>query len=213
MIDIAYKLEEYWCPYFLIFPAAIPFAMLYEAKARTRPLVVLALLSILIYPWHPWQEVSYDYTEHSIVEEWGIDLGTAARGFWVESHDGRWTMTPADFALVDFLRGEQASGRITTATHVLHIAHDAIVMGDFNRFAVFTGIDDDPMVYEIDPGDIGWFAGSRLRKISELPQALAERPAYILEQVSPPAWMKEPPDGYAEVFHRGALRLFRRDEK
>jgi hypothetical protein len=210
LADISYKIEEYWCPYFLVFPAAIPFALLYDAKRRTRPLVVLALLTLLIYPWHPWQDVSYDYTAHSITEEWAIGLNTAANGFWAGSHDTKWTMDADDFALVDFLRKEQASGRITTDTHILHIAHDATVLSDFNRYAVFTGIDDDPIVYEIGGADIGWFAGSRVRPIYSLRQDLAARPPYILEQVSPPAFMKEPPDGYDEVFHRGSLRLFRR---
>jgi hypothetical protein len=210
LADISYKIEEYWCPYFLVFPAAIPFALLYDAKRSTRPLAVLALLTLLIYPWHPWQDVSYDYTAHSIPEEWAIGLNTAANGFWAGTHDTKWTMDADDFALVDFLRKEQASGRITTDTHILHIAHDATVLSDFNRYAVFTGIDDDPIVYEIGGADLGWFAGSRVRPIYSLRQGLAAHPPYILEQVNPPEWMKEPPDGYDEVFDQGSLRLFRR---
>ncbi len=208
--DIGFKLEEYWSPYFLVFPAAIPFALLYGLKRRTRLVVALALLTILIYPWYPRFDVSDDYTEHSIAEEWGIGLATAASGFWFETHNPRWTMGPADFALVDFLRKEQASGRITTSTHILHIARNANVTGDFNRFSVFTGINDDPILYDIPVTDIGWFAGGRVRPIAQLPQALAKHPPYILEQTRPPSWMKEPPDGYEEVFHQNTLRLFRR---
>ena len=207
--DTSFKIEEYWCPYFLVLPASVPFALAYRARPRANLVVVLALLTLLIYPWHPWQGVSYDYTAHSIAEEWGIGLGTARNGFWVGTHDSRWTMNEADFALVDFLRGEQAKGRITTRTHILHIAHDAHVMGDFNRYAVFTGIDDDPIVYDIPGSDRGWFATGRVRPIADLAQALAAHPPYILEQYSPPSWMKEPPDGYEEVFNRGSLRLFR----
>ncbi len=208
--DISFKLEEYWCPYFLVFPASIPFALLYYARQRTRPLVIFALLTLLIYPWYQRTNVSYDYDEHSIAEDWAINLATAAGGFWTGTPDSRWTLGPPGFALVDFLRGEQANGRITPATHILHLAHDVIVMGDLNRFSVFTGINDDPIVYDIPATDIGWLAGGRVRPISELRQALAEHPAYILEQVAPPSWMKNPPDGYQEVFHQGDLRLFRR---
>jgi len=208
--DIGYKLEEYWCPYFLVFPAAIPFALLYGLRRRTRLVAVLALLVLLIYPWYLRSNVSDDYTEHSISEEWSIGFGTAAGGFWFLTHNPRWTMGPADFALVDFLRGEQAAGRITTDTHILHIARNANVTGDFNHFAVFTGINDDPMLYDIPATDVGWFAGGRVRPMDELHEALAKHPAYILEQVPPPSWMKQPPDGYEEVFHQDSLRLFRR---
>ena len=97
-----------------------------------------------------------------------------------------------------------------TGTHILHIARNANVIGDFNRFSVFTGINDDPILYDIPATDVGWFAGGRVRPIAELPQALAKHPPYILEQARPPSWMKEPPDGYEEVFHQNTLRLFRR---
>lgn len=210
--DIGFKVEEYWCPYFLVLAATIPFALAYHSRERTRLVVVLALLTLLIYPWYPRFNVDDNYTEHSIADEWGISLGTAANGFWILTHDSRWTMGPADFALVDYLRAEQARGHISTATHILHLAHDATVMGDFNRFSVFTGINDDPILQYIPATDVGWFATSRVRPISELPKALAENPAYILEQVDPPSWMKNPPEGYEKVFERESLRLFRRKQ-
>jgi hypothetical protein len=208
--DIGFKLAEYWTPYFLVFPAAIPFAALCDRKPHYRTAIVVAFLTMLIYPWSPRFDTDYNYSEHSISEEWGIGMGIAAGGFWSGTHDSRWTMDSDDFALVRFLDREKANGRITTATHILHIAHDAKVMGDFNRFSVFTGIDDDPILYEIPGSDIGWMATSRVRPIAELGIALAQHPAYILEQVNPPPGMKNPPNGYEEVFRRNTLRLFRR---
>ena len=208
--DIGFKVEEYWCPYFMVLAAAIPFALAYHARERTRLVVVLALLTLLIYPWYPRFNVDDNFTEHSIADEWGISLGTAANGFWILTHDSRWTMGPADFALVDYLRAEQARGHISTATHILHIARDATVMGDFNRFSVFTGINDDPILHYIPATDIGWFATSRVRRISQIDAAIAERPPYILEQLNAPSVIGNPPDGYEQVFHGETMRLFRR---
>jgi hypothetical protein len=208
--DIGYKIEEYWCPFFMVVAAAVPIAMLAGAGGKSKYVAVAALLALVIYPWNLRLHVDDNYNEHALVVEWGLELREAAAGFWVATHDSRWTMDSADFALVDFMRQEQASGRVTTKTHVLHIAHDAIVWRDFNRYSVFTGINDDPILYEILPSDAGWFAGSRVRDISQLQNALAQHPQYILEQVDPPVWMKNPPDGYREVFERGELRLFRR---
>ncbi|HUO05303.1 MAG TPA: hypothetical protein VMU16_08915 [Candidatus Binataceae bacterium] len=206
VMDVGYKLNEYWCPYFLVFPAAIPFALVYDAKPRMRVAVMLTLLVMLIYPWFPRGDVSYDYDEHAISEEWGIGYDTAENGFWDGMRVPRWAMEDHDWKLVDYLRGEQAKGRITTGTHILHIAKDTAVGGDFCRFSVYTGINDDPIVPQVE----SWAAGSRVRPLSDLRQALAQHPPYILEQVSPPDWMKTPPDGYEEVFNQGPLRLFRR---
>lgn len=208
--DIGYKIEEYWCPFFMVMAAAVPIAMLAGAGGRSKYVAIAALLALVIYPWDLRLHVDDNYNEHSLAVEWGLELREAAAGFWIATHDSRWTMDSSDFALVDFMRQEQASGRVTTATHVLHIAHDAIVWRDFNRYSVFTGINDDPILYEILASDAGWFAGSRVRDISQLQNALAQHPQYILEQVDPPVWMKNPPDGYREVFDRGELRLFRR---
>ena len=208
--DIGFKVEEYWCPFFMVLAAALPIAMLAQAGPKAKYISVAALLALAIYPWYPRLHVDDNYNEHSLAVEWGLELRTAASGFWIATHDSRWTMGPSDYALVDFMQHEQASGRITTATHVLHVAHDAIVWRDFNRYAVFTGINDDPILYEILASDAGWFAGSRVRDISQLQAALDAHPPYILEQVDLPAGVKNPPDGYREVFNQDDLRLFRR---
>jgi hypothetical protein len=94
-------------------------------------------------------------------------------------------------------------------THVLHIANDAIVWRQFNRFSVYTGIDDDPIVQEIPSSDIGWLAGGRVRPMTDLPEALAQKPPYILIQIPPPDSVKFPPDDYEKIFDRGALQLYR----
>ncbi len=205
--DLHYKLDEYWTPYFLVFPAALPFANIINYGRRV--LAVATLLAILIYPWNPRPTGNYDYEEHSLSENWGIDVGTAARGYWGSTPDPRWTMGPDELALVDVLQNERKAGRITMQTHVLHIAPDAIVWREFNRFSVFTGIDDDPIVQEIPASDIGWLAGGRVRQIQALPEALAQKPPYILNQVSPPP-ADVPPEGYEKIFERGKLQLYRR---
>jgi hypothetical protein len=142
-----------------------------------------------------------------VVEEWGIDYGIALRGFWLTNEDSRWTEGPDGTALIDFMRAEIAHNRITTATHVLHLAHDITVLGNFNRYSVFTGIDDDPVVAEVSPMDVAWIAGSRVRRSRELPALLAARPQYILDQTGKLTLL---PHGYDQVFARGTLRLYRR---
>ena len=207
--DLIPKLQEYWMPYFLIFPAAVPFALLYRYGSRA--FTILLLLATVIFPWNQRLNASYDYVEHSLAEELGITLGTANGGYWFSSGDSRWAMPADGFALIDFLRSEQASGRITTDTHILHLANDVKVNGDFNRYSVFTGIDDDPIVLDIPGSDVGWLAGGRVRRMEQLSAALASNPPYILEQIRTPAGVTIPPAGYKLVFEQGNLRLYRRE--
>jgi hypothetical protein len=208
--DLHYKLDEYWTPYFMVFPAAMPFAILF--RRGRGGIVVAAALAILVYPWNPRPGANYDYEEHSVAEDWGIDLGIAARGYWGATPDPRWTMGPNEIALVALLNQEREDGRITTDTHILHLAQDAVVWHEFNRFSVFTGINDDPIVYDIPSADVGWLAGGRVRQMSALPGALAARPPYVLAQVAPPPGVQFPPDGYDLIFDRGRMRLYRRHD-
>ena len=121
-------------------------------------------------------------------------------------------MGPDELALVEVLQDERKAGRITMKTHVLHIANDVIVWHQFNRFSVFTGIDDDPIVQEIPSSDIGWLAGGRVRQMAELPDAIARKPPYILIQIPPPDSVKFPPEDYDKIFARGVLQLYRRHD-
>ncbi|HLI80006.1 MAG TPA: hypothetical protein VKV03_08485 [Candidatus Binataceae bacterium] len=206
--DLHYKLDEYWTPFFLIFPAAVPFAIVFNHGRRA--MVVAALLAILIYPWYPRPNENYDYEEHSIAENWAIDLRTAADGYWIGTPDSRWTMGAKEMELVDLLWQEQAAGRINIKTHILHLAQDVIVWHECNRFSVYTGIMDDPIVYDIPYSDVGWLAGGRVRQMPALSDAIAARPPYILAQVAAPFGVKFPPDDYDLIFNREQLQLYRR---
>ncbi len=208
--DLHYKLDEYWTPFFLTFPAALPFAIVFNHGRRA--MVVAALLAILIYPWNPRPNGNYDYEEHSIAENWSIDLNIAARGYWGSTPDPRWTMGPKEMELVNLLNAEKDAGRITMKTHILHLAQDVIVWHEFNRASVYTGIADDPIVYDIPGSDVGWLAGGRVRQMPALPAALARNPPYVLAQVSAPPGVKFPPDGYDLIFNRENLQLYRRHD-
>ncbi len=204
--DIGIKSWDYWSPYFLLFPAGLLFALLYERWSK--PATIFALLTILIYPWHQGQNTDYDSDQHSITEQWAFNLATAARGYWATSPDPRWTFGPAEFALLDAMNKEIAAGRITPATHVLHIA-ESTSPWKFAHFSVFNGVNEDPIEFTT-PSSTLWQAGSRVREIGALAKALAEKPPYILEQAKSPEQRVEIPNSYEEIFNRDGLELFRR---
>jgi hypothetical protein len=57
--------------------------------------------------------------------------------------------------------------------------------------------------------DVGWIAGSRVRRISDLPGLLAAQPKYILDQTDNLRFI---PAGYELVFAAGHLRLYRKKD-
>jgi hypothetical protein len=206
--DFISKLIDYWIPYILIFPAGLLFALIDDRISR--PLALFAVLTILMYPWTRVENPQdYDSDEHAISEQWAFNLARAKAGYWVGTPDGRWTIGEDGFALVDLLLKEVSDGRITPATHILHVTNDTTVWG-LVQVAIFTGIDDDPIDLKYDPNNL-FQAGSRVRGPADLPAAMSRRPPYILEQCPAPAWMGDPPSGYEKIFDRGNLRLYRRN--
>jgi hypothetical protein len=207
MNDIVFKLQEYWSPYFLVFPAAILFDCAY--RKWSRPLTIATLLTILIFPWSEHPERDVNYTEHPLADQWAVNWQTAKSGWWQNSSDHRWIQSPDEFALIDRLRDEIDAGRITAVTHVAHVAPDAVIWRDELLYSLYLGIDDD--LYLINPGGdltAGPSAGSRMHPA--FAEALAPRPPYVVVYQQAPPGLAMPPQGYEEIFRQDGIRLFRR---
>ncbi len=222
LYHVTHKLTDYWGPYCLLIPAALPFALVY--RRWSKPVAVFAVLALLIYPSHlpgpqplPHERLSFklrmDNEQHSLIEQMYYAVHVAASGAWVGRPDRHWIFGPAGFALLDVLDQEISAGRITVDTHILHLTAESVSPG-FAQYAAFTGIDDDTMEYDYDPKYL-FHWGGRVWPSSEFATALARRPPYILLDVAPPDEARFPPDGYEEIFHQGDfrqgdLRLLRR---
>jgi len=207
-MDVRIKLWDYWCPYMLVFPAGYFLSLLYARGPR--PLVLFASLALIIYPWSPKPTAAdFDSIEHSVAEHWMFNLHTASVGYWIWNADPRWIMSRDQRKLLDVLRNEIAAGRIVPATHVLHIAQTSNVWY-LNKYASFTGINDDPIVVAFNPKN-PYEAGGRVRGIGDLNQIMANTPPpYVLEELPAAAWDGATPPGYELIFDGGHLRLYRR---
>jgi hypothetical protein len=208
--DIVYKLQEYWAPYFLVFPAAVVFSFIFRRFSRT--LAITALFIFVIFPWQGHTERDINYNEHALVDQWAVNWQTAKTGWWSNSPDHRWLQSPAEFALIDKLRGEIRAGRITPATHIVHVAPESIIWKDELLYSLYLGIDDDLYLRKPDHDlNKGPTARSRMHSVIMLPAALAADPPYIAVYHQAPAWLNLPPSGYSEIFHRGEISLYRRN--
>jgi hypothetical protein len=103
---------------------------------------------------------------------------------------------------------EVEAGRITPATHVVHLSAFITLYQDVLLFSVYTGINDDPYLtnHAFNSSD----AGSRLRPIEEVHARLAERPPYVVIHNDLPVGLA--PDalrGYEEIFNQDGIRLLR----
>jgi hypothetical protein len=211
LADVIYKLGEYWCPYFLVFPAAVVFDWIYRNVSRT--VAVAMVLVLVIFPWSQRPELDPHYHGHSLAEEAALDDQIAKLGWWGGTPDTRWAQSSAELALSETLRNEIRAGRITPATHIVHVTPHTIMWQDVLLFSVYTGIDDDLYVENpASPLDQGGTAGSRLHPLSMLPDAIAKRPPYIVVHDEPPAGLTLPPPGYDEIFNEDKVVLFRRDD-
>jgi hypothetical protein len=208
--DIRIKLWDYWCPFFLTLPAGYLFSLAYDRWSR--PGTLFILLALLIYPWqqapHP---VDYDSLEHSISEHWAFNLHTAALGYWTGHTDRRRLFGPSEMNLIKVLEGEVAAGRITPATHILHLCTNVSQWWSLLEFPVLTGINDDPIEDQHDPNNL-WEGGSRVRGMNDLARALEANPPYILEQVTPPPGTGDPPPGYQTIYESLPVKLYRRND-
>jgi hypothetical protein len=205
--DVGWKLLDYWSPFLMTLPAGYLFAAAYQRFYR--PAVLFVFLALIIFPWRSIPDsTDYDSAEHSIVEHWAFNLDDAAQGYWNGHIDRRWTFGPQEFKAIAVLDREIAAGRITARTHILHLA-DGVSSWSLFQFPIVTGINDDPIVNDMNARREGWLAGSRVSRMPELRQKLAEHPPYIIEQVPPPKWLSDPPPGYIEIFRGGEIRIYR----
>lgn len=202
-VEDFYHKIDYWLPYVLLFPGACLVAWVHRTLSRR--VALFALLALLFFPWKEYADPNYH--QHSIAESWAYQLELAKGGYWGSTGDRRWAQSPAELELAEVLRGEVAAGRITPATHIVHLTPFVILFHDNVLFSVYTGINDDPYVadYKLDRS----IAGGRMRPIEQVYARLAQRPPYVVIHDDPDPLAAAALEGYDRLFDRDGVRLLR----
>ncbi len=209
LADAIYKID-YWYPWALVFPAAYLFA--YLARPLREGATVLVLLLLLFVPWKDNTQGNFVSHQMAISEWWAHAIGTAKGGYWWNAGEPRWAQTEAERALNDLVRAEIAAGRITAATHIVHLTPHTLMGKNVVLFSLFTGVDDDPYVadrtYRLD---VGATAGGRLRRAEPetIAAVLAARPPYVVIHNDPLPLAADALAEYDELLNRDDVRLLR----
>jgi len=209
LADVLYKID-YWYPWALVFPAAYLLAHL--SRPRREAATVLVVLLLLFLPWKDNTHGNFVSHQMAISEWWAEAIGTTKGGYWWNANDPRWAQTEAERALNDLVRDEIAAGRITAATHIVHLTPHTLMGKNVVLFSLFTGVDDDPYVadrtYRLD---VGATAGGRLRRADPdtIGQVLAAHPPYVVIHGDPLPLPADALTGYDELLNRDDVRLLR----
>ena len=123
------KSVEYWLPVMLAIGAAGAMAAFWRLRwlGVVRPLALLPLLVLILYPWPSPLATNVQIGEHRAAESVGLAFREAQRGYWDFGSpgvypDSRLIIDAPRQAVVDALRAEEAAGRLGPKTQVLHIA-------------------------------------------------------------------------------------------
>ncbi len=212
----------FWVPVALCFPAAAGLAWLSRWSVVA---VTLPLVGLLVVPWVSPVATALaqpecasaavrdpNYNAISWSEALAEHLQFAKGGYW----HPRWATTPAERSLYEMLRTEVAAGRITSATHIVHLRPYIYLYQDTVIFSVFVGINDDLFIagYHPDPSILG----GRIRPIEEAAAAIVtRRPTYVViherthsgQALEPEVVAALPVTGYEVLMDEDGVRLLR----
>jgi hypothetical protein len=216
------KAVEYWLPVMLAIGAAGTMAMIWRMRwlGIVRPLALLPLLVVILYPWPAPFATNVQIGEHRAAESVGLALREAERGYWDFDSpgyypDSRLIIDAPRQAVVDAIRAEEAAGRLGPGTRVLHLA------ASFQQWVsvpigVFTGALETSI--SLQPEVSIHTDGGRLYGFERLDQELAAGYGYVV--LEPPKLPSELVDssttqilaaGYHQVWWNTQAIIYARD--
>ena len=196
------KAVEYWLPVMLAIGAAGTTAAIWRMRwlGVARPLALLPLLVLILYPWPAPLATNVQIGEHRAAESVGLALREAERGYWDFDGpgyypDSRLIIDAPRQAVVDALRAEEAAGRLGPGTRVLHVA------ASFQQWVsvpigVFTGALETSI--SLQPEVSIHTDGGRLYGFERLDQELAAGYGYVV---------LEPPKLPSELVHSSKTKI------
>ncbi|MGO9180873.1 MAG: hypothetical protein ACLQHS_16665 [Candidatus Limnocylindrales bacterium] len=118
-----------------------------------------------------------EQASHPVADTLAYDLHTAQRGYWQGYPDPRLVLDASGRALVAFLRGEEAAGRLAGSDRVLHVAQSHQEWASM-PIGVFTGALETLVCADAAPSI--FTIGGRLLPLADLTSELARGYRYVV---------------------------------
>jgi len=207
------KAVGYWLPWACVPAAAGLLAVAarwrapsFAGSALTGVFVTAALAVVLLSIGSPTADSAQ--ATHAVVDDLAHDLRIAELGYWQADPDPRLVVDPTGAAVLGFLRGEIAAGRLGAEGQLLHVAASYQESASL-PIADFTGIDETTV--SADAATNIFTAGGRIRPLADLPVELRAGYAYVvLEPAGLPASIRAAivAAGYRSVFVNARAEVF-----
>ncbi len=149
-----------------------------------------------------------EQASHPVADTLAYDLHTAQRGYWQGYPDPRLVLDAPGRALVAFLRGEEAAGRLSASDRVLHVAQSHQEWASV-PIGVFTGALETLVCADASPSI--FTLGGRLLPLADLSSELARGYRYVvLEPAGLPSATRAAivDSGYRSVFANPRAEVF-----
>jgi hypothetical protein len=203
------KAVGYWLPWACVPAAAGLLAGIarWRAPSFARSALIGAFLAVvLLSVGSPAPDSAQ--ASHAVADDLAHDLRTAELGYWQGDPDVRLVVDPTGNAVLVFLRGEVAGGRLRSEDQLLHIAASYQESASL-PIADFTGIDETSV--SADATTTIFTAGGRIHSVSDLPAELRAGFAYVvLEPAGLPTGIRAAivAAGYHSVFVNPRAEVF-----
>jgi hypothetical protein len=203
------KAVGYWLPWACVPAAAGLLAGIarWRAPSFARSALIGAFLAVvLLSVGSPAPDSAQ--ASHAVADDLADDLRTAELGYWQGDPDVRLVVDPTGNAVLVFLRGEVAGGRLRSEDQLLHIAASYQESASL-PIADFTGIDETSV--SADATTNIFTAGGRIHSVSDLPAELRAGFAYVvLEPAGLPTGIRAAivAAGYHSVFVNPRAEVF-----
>ncbi|MGO9178699.1 MAG: hypothetical protein ACLQHS_05410 [Candidatus Limnocylindrales bacterium] len=195
------KAVGYWLPWACVPVAAGVLAAVWRWRGPlpARLAIIAVFLAVALLPVGA-AVPNIEQASHPVADTLAYDLHTAQRGYWQGYPDPRLVLDASGRALVAFLRGEEAAGRLTASDQVLHVAQSHQEWASV-PIGVFTGTLETLVCADASPSI--FTIGGRLLPLAALPSELARGYRYVvLEPAGLPSATRAAivDSGYRSVF-------------
>ncbi|MEA2623343.1 MAG: hypothetical protein QOH61_2253 [Chloroflexota bacterium] len=181
--SISYEVPKavgYWLPWFVAVAGGLGLAAVWDHRDWTPALrigICAGFIVLAAVDFQPAHVEEQGIEQHRYADSLAISLHRAQGGYWVGYPDSRQIVDGPRKALLAAVRGEEAAGRLSSSTPVLHVA-PSFQQWVATPLGVFAGVIETDATE--DPEHSLHTVGGRLFDVTDVPSLLAQGFPYVV---------------------------------